>query len=294
MNALTDTAQHRRSILNTPSGALRAPWRILLFIGLTIACILVAVGLEGALARMPGLGFLSDERSEIGVVVGLLAAHWITLRTVERKPWSFAGMGRAHASPLTLLNGAMIGAMAIGIPAVILIGASQLQAVPAADGSSLRAGAAAAAMLLPAAFGEELLVRGYIFSVIRESAGWKLALLFTSAVFGLFHMWNPGADALSILLVTLAGFFLGGVLLATGSLFAVTMTHFAWNWTMAGLLHTPVSGIPVATPDYRVIDAGPDWLTGGQWGPEGGVGAAAGMFVGFFYLYARRIRRLEF
>jgi len=91
----------------------------------------------------------------------------------------------------------------------------------------------------------------------------------------------------------LAGFFLGSVLLATKSLYAAIMVHFAWNWVMAAALHTPVSGIPIIAPDYRVVDAGPDWLTGGAWGPEGGLAAAASMFVVVVYLYARHLRRLE-
>jgi hypothetical protein len=43
---------------------------------------------------------------------------------------------------------------------------------------------------------------------------------------------------------------------------------------MAAVLHVPVSGLPFATPGYRAVITGPDWLTGGSWGPEGGVLAA--------------------
>ena len=107
------------------------------------------------------------------------------------------------------------------------------------------------------------------------------------------HVANPGADAQSIVIVMLAGFFLGSVFLATRSLWATTVAHFVWNWFMAAALHTPVSGIAVSTPDYRVIDNGPDWLTGGAWGPEGGLAAAIGMFVVMIYLHARRLRRME-
>jgi hypothetical protein len=47
------------------------------------------------------------------------------------------------------------------------------------------------------------------------------------------------------------------------------------------------------TPDYRTIDSGPDWLTGGAWGPESGFGAIAIMFVALFYLFQRNLRRME-
>ena len=66
-------------------------------------------------------------------------------------------------------------------------------------------------------------------------------------------------------------------LYATKSLYAAWMAHFAWNWTMAVVFHTAVSGYPMEAPGYRYVDAGPDWATGGDWGPEGGIPAALGM-----------------
>ena len=111
--------------------------------------------------------------------------------------------------------------------------------------------------LLPAAFYEELSTRGYIFAVLRESIGWRSAVVATSVVFGLLHVRNAGASVQSVTLVVLAGVFLAGVLVATRSLYAAWMAHFAWNWTMAVVFHTAVSGLPLESPDYRYVDAGP-------------------------------------
>jgi hypothetical protein len=47
----------------------------------------------------------------------------------------------------------------------------------------------------------------------------------------------------------------------------------------AAVLHSAVSGLPLPTPGYRLADNGPTWLTGGTWGPEGGLAAAAGMLI---------------
>jgi hypothetical protein len=168
-----------------------------------------------------------------------------------------------------------------------------LQIVPTFQGSSLATAGRFTLILLPAAFFEELLIRGYPFAVLRRVAGWKMALIVTSVLFGLLHVANPGADAEAILSVMVAGFFLGVILLATRSLYAAGAAHFAWNWIMAGGLHIAVSGLPVQDPDYRTIETGPDWLTGGQWGPEGGLAAVAAMFVAIFYLYGRYLRRME-
>jgi hypothetical protein len=145
--------------------------------------------------------------------------------------------------------------------------------------------------LLPAALYEELTTRGYIFAVLRHAWGWRWALVTTSVVFGLLHLQNAGANARSLILVVLAGIFLGAVLLSTRSLYAAWMTHFAWNWTLAVVFHTAVSGYPLESPDYRYVDAGPDWATGGIWGPEGGAAGGLGMLGALGYLYARRPAR---
>lgn len=226
-------------------------------------------------------------------LLGALIAHYVMLRAFDRKTWSAVGFGRADAQPNLLVKGFLLGAAAIAIPCLILLASDQLHLIPARPGSSVTAAGLGVVTFLPAAFFEELMMRGYLFMVIRQAAGWKAALIITSVSFGLLHMGNPNVDPESVVLVILAGFFLGAVFLATGSLFATGMAHFGWNWVMGAVLHASVSGIDIPSPDFRLVDNGPDWLTGGAWGPEGGVAAGVGMMISFIYLYARRIRRME-
>jgi uncharacterized protein len=225
--------------------------------------------------------------------VGVLIATAISLSWIDGVSWTYVGLGRPAARPRLLVQGFILGGLAIGVPSLLLLITGELRVVPEIRGSWLGGAGLTFASLLPAALGEELLLRGYIFAVLREAIGWRWTLITTSIAFGLLHVSNPGADAESVVLVMLAGFFLGSVLLATGSLYAAVMVHFGWNWVMAALLHTPVSGIAIIAPDYRVVDAGPDWLTGGTWGPEGGLAAALSMFAVVIYLYARYLRRME-
>ena len=280
-------------ILYTTERRIRAPWRILCFILVLVATLVLAALLEGGIDELLlKLGYRSLV-SEWALPLGTLAATAVMLKWVDGRSWDFVGLERAAAAPRTLLNGAVVGLLPIAVPSVILLLSGQLDKVPAQQGSSLAAAGLSFANLLPAAFGEELLLRGYLFAVLREAVGAKWTLISTSVVFGLLHVQNPGSDPQSIAIVMMAGFFLGSVFLATRSLWAATVAHFVWNWFMAAALHTPVSGLAVSTPDYQVIDSGPDWLTGGSWGPEGGFAAALGMFVVLVYLHARPLRRME-
>jgi hypothetical protein len=132
-----------------------------------------------------------------------------------------------------------------------------------------------------------------LFATIAEWLGRRSAVVLTSVGFGLLHLANPGPTAMSIGVVVLAGIFLAVVLLATQSLYAAWMAHWAWNWMMGAVLHVPVSGLPLARPDYQIVETGPDWITGGSWGPEGGAGAAVGMLAGLAYLWWRSRNRLS-
>ena len=280
-------------LLYTPERQLRAPWRILLFVIVLVAMLVIASWIEMAVDNLADRRGYKMLISDWAVPLGVIGATAVMLKWVDGKSWDYVGLDRAAASLPKLGYGAVLGIVPIAIPSLLLLASGQLDAVASEPGSSLSAAGLSLGNLLPAAFGEELLLRGYIFAVLLYAVGPKWTLISTSLVFGLMHFQNPGSDAQSISIVMLAGFFLGSVYLATRSLWAATMAHFVWNWFMAAALHTPVSGLAVATPDYRVIDSGPDWLTGGAWGPEGGFAAAVGMFVMIIYLHARPLRRME-
>ncbi len=281
------------SLLLTTERRIRAPWRIILFVLVFVAALIVTSSVEAFInGIVAGRGY---EPLVIGwgVPCGILIATAIMLRWVEGKGWSYVWLGRESTDTRTLARGTVWGVLAIAVPSILLMATGELRSIDSPAGSWWAAAGISLANLLPAAFGEELLLRGYAFAVLKESLGWRWTLIATSIVFGLLHINNPGADAQSISLVMLAGFFLGSILLATRSLYATTLAHFAWNWFMAAGLHSPVSGLAVRAPGYQVIDAGPDWLTGGGWGPEGGLAAAVGMFVVLIYLHARPLRRME-
>jgi membrane protease YdiL (CAAX protease family) len=268
------------------------PFRKLIFLVLVTACILVVtIGLTpilGALEQAVGIRGTADA---FGATLALLLAHWMTFRSYDPRAWSFVALDREAARPGLLGFGALVGGLPIAVASLVLVSLGLLALQPAADGPWWRVTAAITVFLLPAALYEELLTRGYIFATLREWLGARWALVLTSVGFGLLHLANPNVTPMSIGLVILAGVYLAAVLIALRSLYAAWLAHWAWNWVMAALLHVPVSGLPLEQPDYQIIDAGPDWLTGGQWGPEGGAAAAAGMLGGLAYLYWRNSQR---
>jgi uncharacterized protein len=261
------------------SGALRAGWRIVAFFVASSVATLVAASFAGPLISMAfvatNLRGLTNQY--VVELIGVIGGTAFTLQVIDKRPWRDVWLGRDALRPVVVIGGFVLGMVAIGLPILSLIGVGWLREAVGSPGSWSGAAVRVSLMLLPAALVEEMMTRGYVLSVLRDAWGWTVAIAFTSIVFGLLHLDNNGVSVLSITLVILAGFFLAGVLYVTKSLYAAWMAHFAWNWTMAVLFHAAVSGYPLESPGYRYLDAGPDWATGGDWGPEGGLPAAVGM-----------------
>jgi membrane protease YdiL (CAAX protease family) len=281
-----------RAWVFAPSGRLRAPWRILIFLAATyFSGVVASLFLAPVLAKVFSVIGLRVTTDGWVIVAALLGGTAIALRYIDKRPWSDVWLDRNAARPALLARGFVLGGLAIALPTLLLLAVGWLRPQPTGHASLTAAGIRVSMILLPAALYEELATRGYLFAVLRDAIGWQSALIAMSVIFGLLHLRNPGATAESVILVILAGMFLGTVVIVTRSLYAAWMAHFAWNWTMAVLFHTAVSGLPLEAPDYRVVDAGPDWITGGPWGPEGGAAGGLGMLGALVYLYPRRNAR---
>lgn len=219
--------------------------------------------------------------------LGLLAGHWWTFRQLEPKGWKLVGLDRSAFTWRKVGGGAAFGAAAVGVPSAILLGIGWLRYEPASPGDAWAAALLSLGLLVPAALWEELLARGYMFALLRQRFGARIAIVLTSVGFGAMHLENAGATFQSIALVTLAGIFLGSILVSMKSLYAAWAAHVAWNFVMAGVMHASVSGMGLDSPNYRIVDAGPDWATGGAWGPEAGLFAGAGMLLAMYFLLRR-------
>ncbi|MEO7965771.1 MAG: type II CAAX endopeptidase family protein [Gemmatimonadaceae bacterium] len=272
-------------------GAVGPLWRIAIFI---LACSVGVLGLRVLMSPLSEwIESISGVRLPSFVLTlsgGMLIGHWWTFRVVESRRWRSVSLDRSAFTLRKVATGAALGAAAVGLPSALLLGIGWLRLEPMPPGNLWTGALMSLALLLPAALWEELLTRGYLFAVVRDRFGARIAIVATAILFGVMHLENAGATLQSVTLVTVAGIFLGTILVSLQSLYAAWAAHVAWNFVMAGVMHTSVSGIGMGTPNYRTVDAGPDWATGGVWGPEAGVFAGVGMALAVFFLLRRGTR----
>jgi membrane protease YdiL (CAAX protease family) len=125
-------------------------------------------------------------------------------------------------------------------------------------------------VLAPVALGEELMFRGLPLVLCARTLGRPAAIVLLSVLFALAHITNPDIGVRALGNIALAGILLSLVFYSPGGMWAAFGTHLGWNGTLAAL-GAPVSGLPFDIPYIDYTMGGPEWLTGGRFGPEGGL-----------------------
>lgn len=280
-----------RSILHD-RGTLRPTWRLLVFLGLVVAGVLLGGGIATRLLpRDPSLIV------ELAVYHGLLAASaalasMIMIRRVERRSFTALGVSPG-ALPRDFGRGALIGLVIVGALVAVQLLFGWLRYTPEAGAPMgwLTQAVVLGVVLLLAAGAEELVFRGYALQMLVQATGPWRAVLASSAAFAAIHAVNPSARPLPLMNVAAAGVLLAVVYLRAWSLWAVIGLHWSWNWTIGVAFDLPVSGIDFAVPLYEYRGTGPAWLTGGGFGPEGGLLATVALLAAI--LWAVRTRWLR-
>lgn len=174
------------------------------------------------------------------------------------------------------LKGFSVGLMFGVVPAVavllvpVLLGSGRWLTGDGGFGTFVVWGGGMGLVLAPAALAEEVLFRGVPLVLLAAVMGRGTAVLLVAVVFGLAHLLNPHVTGLGVANVALAGILLGTVFYGPGGMWAAFGAHLGWNSTLA-VLGAAVSGLPFDVPSLEYEAGGPEWLTGGPFGPEGGV-----------------------
>ena len=257
-------------------------WTVLfLAAGFVLSIVLALTGtvLTGSAALPPG-----DPRSmAVQTIAGLLAFGFLTwalgikgigltLTDLRWVPVERAGRGFGTG----LLFGIAPALLAVGLSLV----AGGARFLPDEGDLQLYMGQIGQTVLLlaPAALLEELVFRGVSQVVLARAIGRLPAIVALSLVFAFAHLLNPNGTALGLVNIALAGVFLGVAFYAPGGIWTAWGAHLGWNVTLAAL-DAPVSGLPFRIPLIDYSPGGPAWLTGGPFGPEGGMLATAAMIL---------------
>jgi membrane protease YdiL (CAAX protease family) len=222
----------------------------------------------------------------IGSIVGVT----IYSRAIEGRKLATLGFRRGHILREYLVGWA-IGAVMFSLVVLIAVLAGTITF----EGLT----GASAFMLLLFLIGytvqgmsEEVLCRGYFLTSLARRQHLAVAIVVSSAFFGLLHLPNPNVSALAIINITLFGVFEGIYLLKRGNIWGVAAIHTAWNFTQGSLYGTNVSGMGLhpSLLAFRPITGG-ELINGGAFGLEAGL--AASLVIGLAIVAALLLKCVE-
>ena len=275
--------------LNKTENRLRAGWRIAICVALIFALALPGLQL---LQNLYGERLKDTPLPQDIYLVGLAAvsatvAIIISRRLIDKKTVISLGLNlNAQALKDIFFGYLLSGLMAASIFAVMW-GAELIEvtgvnfsnaSVASEDSSVLPSFASMGLKLLALQFAlyvvvswwEELFFRGYLLQNMIEGMGLLIAVLISCLIYGLVHAMNPNASLLSTAIIILFGFMRLYGYLATKMLWLSFGMHAGWNFFQG-----PIFGYAASGHKTEVLvqqsPTGPDWLTGGDFGPEGSI-----------------------
>ncbi len=217
------------------------------------------------------------------ILVAVLAVFKLMTAALEHKPLASMGLAFYQRWRTDLGHGLAVGA-AMMLSVGFLDWALGLVHFALSSDHLVSGGFYWLILLAIAATNEEVIFRGYPFQRLVGAISPIGAVVLSAVLFGLAHIGNPHSTWISTANTMLAGIFLAVAYLRTRALWMPIGAHFTWNFVQAYILGLPVSGPRFEGSILVGQVTGPTWLTGGSYGPEGGLLATFVMFAGTIYL----------
>ncbi|MCD6346242.1 MAG: CPBP family intramembrane metalloprotease [Bacteroidales bacterium] len=227
----------------------------------------VAIFLAEAIIRIMGGGLFPWYENALHVLFlcsSSFLVYWLYVELFEGRPLSELSMESFAQTGTGIIIGFLFVSLTIGM--IALFGGYRVEGWNKAN------------VLLPvflmsvqAAITEEFLMRAISFRIIEDGIGTWWSIILTALIFGFLHIWNDNATVISSLSIALTAGVIFALLYAlTRKLWIVIGVHFAWNFTLGGIYGAPVSGGAIdGLMKGRLV--GPEWITGGAFGPEASI-----------------------
>ncbi|GAB4565696.1 MAG: hypothetical protein Kow0047_16480 [Anaerolineae bacterium] len=288
---------------NPQQHRLRLLWRLIAFALVFMASLLLLGAVIGfALAsagRLPGPESAADlTQAAVPMMFMTLVATWFSTwvagRIIDRRPFADYGFALDRIWWRDVVFGLVLGAFLMTLIFLAEWAAGWIRIVGTfhtPEGTSFFSSMAQPVIVfLCVGIYEELLSRGYLLRNLAEGLNWRwlrdtraviAGWVLSSALFGLAHASNPNATWVSTLNLALAGLFLGLGYVLTGQLAIPIGLHITWNLFQGNVFGFPVSGATFSPVTVIAIQQqGPEVVTGGAFGPEGGLIGIFAMVIG--------------
>ncbi|WP_172408337.1 type II CAAX endopeptidase family protein [Desulfosporosinus sp. FKA] len=139
---------------------------------------------------------------------------------------------------------------------------------------------------------EEIAIRGWLIPLIGNRSTPIIAIVLTSMIFGILHLFSSGVTVLSFVNLVLSGVFFAGYAIYSNNIWGVCGLHFSWNLSLGNIYGFPVSGFSSYGETILTMKpVGSVFFTGGDFGPEGGFVTTVILLIGIVILSLKILKK---
>ena len=270
-----------REVFISRHGELRSGWRALVFVLLAAG---IAFSLQAALSPLRGK---IDILGPLIFLISTLLASFIMTRYVNRKPFTAIGLhiqpsmlrdfGNGFAQGLVMTTAVFVIEYSLGYARLSWHDHELLDLLGVVSYGFV--------FFSIAALAEEVFFRGYLFQTFIQGMTFLPAMIIMALFFAFAHRLNPNATAFGLINVALAAVWLSIAYMKTRSLWLPFGLHVSWNYSQTVIYSFPTSGIDFTKFQLgEITQTGPEWITGGAFGPEGGAIATLMLILSTWYI----------
>ncbi len=277
----------RNIFINQELQTLRAGWRIAMLMAIFVGANAVITGpFMVMMKEIPGLPYNTIATGLAYIMLTL--STWTVLRFVDKRPFHSVGLSFKANWGKELFQGLLFGASMMSLIYLIEYSAGMvvIEFHDLTMQQSVMIFFNSISLYIIVGYGEELMFRGYIFQTFAEGTNKLIATMTLALLFAVAHIGNPNVSVFGIINVGLAGIWLSMAYFKTGALWLPIGLHISWNFFQGFVYSYPVSG--TSSPNSQIgsaIVSGPEWITGGTFGPEGGILATVMLILCSLMIY---------
>jgi uncharacterized protein len=261
---------------------LRSGWKISIVISIFLIFGLLLAIITHLIFRDQNNPVFQFVEQLITAISLILSTYFVT-RVIDQKKVAAIGLSSLKKGFSELLFGLVFGASLMTVIFLQLLFSGNISLTGFFEPGFLYSAGTVLIILTAAGFAEEFFGRGYCMTALWQTGNLWITIAGSSLLFSLFHIFNPHVTLVALINIFLAGFLAAYMFFKTGSLWMPVGFHIAWNYFQGVVFGFPISGIQFNSI-IKIKILHDNTLTGGPFGPEGGLIATVIMLIGLVTL----------
>ena len=215
----------------------------------------------------------------------MILSVWLFWKLFDRKPIREIGLINIKKGYKDLFTGLVFGAISMIVVFVLLLSSGNISLQRPLSSPNFNISLLSGLLLfILVGINEEMFARGYCMTVLKQTGNKWVVVIVSSIIFSLMHSLNPSMSIISYLNLFLFALLAAYMFLKSNNLWLSIGYHIMWNYFEGNIFGFQVSGLSTESL-FKLNAPVNNIITGGGFGPEGGLIVTFILIVGFIYVW---------